>query len=147
MLGVFLDRDSAVEHRDGRLALSALLPCVDVLSLHCPLTPETYQPISAPEPALMRHDAVLINTARGGLADENALANALHQGALAGAGIDVPSTAPPVAGNPLPAADSPNLIITPHSARGSCESRPRLAGQPVENIHHYLDGAPTRVVH
>ena len=140
-------RPGAVEEeQDGRVPLSILLPQVDVLSLHCPLTPETRGLIGAWELALMRRDAILINTARGGLVDEALLADALRQGALGGAGVDVLSLEPPVAGNPLLAPDIPNLIVTPHCAWGSCESRQRLVGQLVENIAGFLSGAPMRVV-
>ncbi len=140
-------RPGAVEEeQDGRVPLSILLPQVDVLSLHCPLTPETRGLIGAWELALMRRDAILINTARGGLVDEALLADALRQGALGGAGVDVLSLEPPVAGNPLLALDIPNLIITPHCAWGSRESRQRLVGQLVENIAGFLSGAPMRVV-
>ncbi|MCB1822772.1 MAG: 2-hydroxyacid dehydrogenase, partial [Candidatus Competibacteraceae bacterium] len=138
-------RPGAVEEeQEGRVPLSILLPQVDVLSLHCPLTPETRGLIGAWELALMRRDAILINTARGGLVDEALLADALRQGALGGAGVDVLSLEPPVAGNPLLAPDIPNLIVTPHCAWGSRESRQRLVGQLVENIAGFLNGAPVR---
>lgn len=140
-------RPGAVEEeQEGRVPLSILLPQVDVLSLHCPLTPETRGLIGAWELALMRRDAILINTARGGLVDEALLADALRQGALGGAGVDVLSLEPPVAGNPLLAPDIPNLIVTPHCAWGSRESRQRLIGQLAENIAGFLNGAPVRVV-
>jgi len=140
-------RPGAVEEeQEGRVPLSILLPQVDVLSLHCPLTPETRGLIGAWELALMRRDAILINTARGGLVDEALLADALRQGALGGAGVDVLSLEPPVAGNPLLAPDIPNLIVTPHCAWGSRESRQRLVGQLGENIAGFLNGAPVRVV-
>ncbi|MCB1823374.1 MAG: 2-hydroxyacid dehydrogenase [Candidatus Competibacteraceae bacterium] len=140
-------RPGAVEEaQEGRVPLSILLPRVDVLSLHCPLTPETRGLIGAWELALMRRDAILINTARGGLVDEALLADALRQGALGGAGVDVLSLEPPVAGNPLLAPDIPNLIVTPHCAWGSRESRQRLVGQLAENITGFLSGAPVRVV-
>ncbi|HOB63314.1 MAG TPA: 2-hydroxyacid dehydrogenase [Candidatus Competibacteraceae bacterium] len=139
-------RPGAVEPEEGRVPLPMLLPQVDVLSLHCPLTPETRGLIGAWELALMRRDAILINTARGGLVDETLLAAALRQGALGGAGVDVLSLEPPVDGNPLLAPDIPNLIVTPHSAWGSRESRQRLLMQLAENIQAYLEGEPLRVV-
>ncbi len=139
-------RPGAVDAIDERTPLPVLLPQVDVLSLHCPLTPETRGLIGAWELALMRRDAILLNTARGGLVDEALLANALRQGALGGAGVDVLSLEPPVDGNPLLAPDIPNLIITPHCAWGSRESRQRLLGQLAENIQCWLDGVPVRVV-
>ena len=94
----------------------------------------------------MRRDAVLINTARGGIVDEIALAEALRHNALGGAGVDVLTEEPPVHGNPLLAGDVPNLIVTPHCAWGSRESRQRLVGQLVENIRGFLAGRPLRVV-
>jgi len=139
-------RPGVVEEQDGRIPLPILLPQVDVLSLHCPLTPETQGLIGAWELALMKRDAILTNTARGGLVDEALLADALRQGALGGAGMDVLSLEPPVEGNPLLAPDIPNLIVTPHSAWGSRESRQRLVGQLTENIRGWLDGALVRVV-
>ena len=140
-------RPGTVETLEDRTPLPVLLPQVDVLSLHCPLTPATRGLIGAWELALMRRDAFLINTARGGLVDEALLADALRQGALGGAGVDVLSLEPPAHGNPLLAPDIPNLIVTPHSAWGSRESRQRLVGQLVENIQSYRAGAPVRTVH
>ncbi len=139
-------RPGAAEPEEGRVPLPILLPRVDVLSLHCPLIPETRGLIGPWELALMRRDAILINTARGGLVDEALLADALRKGALGGAGVDVLSLEPPTAGNPLLAPDIPNLIVTPHSAWGSRESRQRLIGQLAENIQGYLDGEPVRTV-
>ncbi len=139
-------RPGTVDATEERVPLPVLLPQVDVLSLHCPLTPETRGLIGAWELALMRRDAILINTARGGLVDEALLADALRRGALGGAGVDVLSLEPPVGGNPLLAPDIPNLILTPHCAWGSRESRQRLVGQLAENILSWLDGAPVRVV-
>lgn len=126
----------------GRLPLHELLPRVDVLSLHCPLTPETHHLIGAKELALMKPTALLINTARGGIVDEVALADALRDNRLGGAGIDVLTTEPPRAGNPLLADDIPNLILTPHIAWASVESRQRLLDQIGLNIAAFLNGEP-----
>ncbi len=123
-----------------RLSLEALLPRVDVLTLHCPLTPETRGLIGARELALMAPHAVLINTARGGIVDEAALARALGAGALAGAGVDVLTEEPPASGNPLLAPDIPNLIVTPHIAWASLEARQRLIGEVAENIRAFIAG-------
>ena len=140
-------RPGTVEPEEaGRIPLPILLPQVDVLSLHCPLTPDTRGLIGPWELALMKRDAVLINTARGGLVDEAMLADALRKGALGGAGVDVLSLEPPVDGNPLLAADIPNLIVTPHSAWGSREARQRLVGQLAENAHAYFNAAPRRLI-
>ncbi len=124
----------------GRLPLHELLPRVDVLSLHCPLTPETHHLIGAKELALMKPTALLTNTARGGIVDEVALADALRDNRLGGAGIDVLTTEPPREGNPLLADDIPNLILTPHIAWASVESRQRLLDQIGLNIAAFLRG-------
>jgi glycerate dehydrogenase len=128
------------EAATGRVPLAELLTQVDVLSLHCPLTPATRQLIGARELGLMKADAVLINTARGGIVDEAALAEALRAGRLGGAGIDVLAREPPVSGSPLLAPDVPNLILTPHIAWASRESRQRLLDQLVANIRAFAAG-------
>lgn len=127
-------------HDDKQVPLEELLPQVDVLTLHCPLTAETANLIGAHELGLMKQSAILINTARGGIVDEQALANALKQGKLAGAGIDVLHTEPPRAGNPLLDTAIPNLIVTPHMAWASREARQRIVDQMVKNIHSYQSG-------
>ncbi|HSC83495.1 MAG TPA: 2-hydroxyacid dehydrogenase [Pseudomonas sp.] len=132
--------------RADRLPLHELLPQVDALSLHCPLTEDTRNLIGAAELALMKPQALLINTARGGLVDEQALADALRSGHLGGAAFDVLSEEPPRQGNPLLAADIPRLIITPHNAWGSREARQRIVGQLSENANAFFAGAPKRVV-
>jgi glycerate dehydrogenase len=124
-----------------RLPLHELLPQVDVLTLHCPLTPETRNLIGEKELRLMKPSALLINTARGGIVDEVALAAALRDNRLAGAGIDVLTTEPPREGNPLLADDIPNLIVTPHIAWASVESRQRLLDQIGLNIAAFLSDA------
>ncbi len=124
----------------GRLPLDELLPRVDVLSLHTPLTTETRHLIGERELRLMRPDALLINTARGGIVDEAALAGALRGGRLGGAGIDVLTTEPPRSGNPLLAPDIPNLIVTPHIAWASRQARQRLIDEVAENIRAFLAG-------
>lgn len=139
-------RPGVEEPQEGRLPLHALLPQVDVLTLHCPLTPATRNLIGEWELALMRRDAILINTARGGIVDEAALAKALRLGALGGAGVDVLTEEPPAHGNPLLELDIPNLIVTPHSAWGSRESRQRMVQQLAENINAFSMGHPLRVV-
>lgn len=132
--------------RADRLALSELLPQVDALSLHCPLNEQTRNLIGAAELALMKPHALLINTARGGLVDEQALADTLRAGHLGGAAFDVLSEEPPRNGNPLLAPDIPRLIITPHNAWGSRESRQRMIGQLAENAAAFFAGTPMRVV-
>ncbi|MET0105176.1 MAG: 2-hydroxyacid dehydrogenase [Sedimenticola sp.] len=128
------------EPAPGRLPLDELLPRVDVLSLHCPLTEQTRNLIGDRELALMKNDALLINTARGGIVDEAALSAALRSGQLGGAGIDVLGVEPPEEGNPLLEHGIPNLVVTPHTAWASRESRQRLIDGVAENIRAYLAG-------
>lgn len=132
--------------RSDRLPLDELLPQVDALSLHCPLNEHTRHLIGARELGLMKPGAFLINTARGGLVDEQALADALRAGHLGGAATDVLSVEPPRDGNPLLAPNIPRLIVTPHSAWGSREARQRIVDQLAENALAYFAGAPRRVV-
>lgn len=124
----------------GRLDLHELLPLADVLTLHCPLTPATRGMIGARELALMKPDAVLINTARGALVDAAALAAALRSGRLGGAGIDVLEQEPPVDGNPLLEPAIPNLIVTPHTAWAARESRQRCLDELAANVTAFLRG-------
>lgn len=130
--------------RYGRIPLIELLPKVDVLSLHCPLTAETRNLINREMLALMKPTAFLINAARGGIVDEAALAEALKNGRLAGAGVDVLSQEPPTDDNPLLDPKIPNLLITPHAAWGSIASRQRIIDQTVENIREFIKGEPIR---
>ncbi|WP_296221776.1 2-hydroxyacid dehydrogenase [Pseudomonas sp. UBA2684] len=132
--------------REDRLPLEELLPQVDALTLHCPLNADTLNLIGAYELSLMKPSAYLINTARGGLVNEQALADALRRGHLGGAATDVLTQEPPKDGNPLLAADIPRLIVTPHSAWGSREARQRIVIQLMENAQAFFSGAPRRVV-
>ncbi len=132
--------------RGGREPLDSMLPKLDVLSLHCPLTAATRNLIDRRRLALMKPDALLINTARGGLVDEEALVAALRAGKLGGAGFDVLTTEPPRGGNPLLDEGIPNLIVTPHCAWASREARQRICEQLAENIRAWRDGQPVRVV-
>ena len=131
---------------DDRPTLAELLPQVDVLTLHCPLTEHTRGLIGAAELAKMKPTAFLINGARGGIVDEQALAAALEAGTIAGAAVDVLSVEPPQGGNPLLDAHLPNLIVTPHIAWGSREARQRIIDQTEENIRAHAAGNPLRVV-
>jgi glycerate dehydrogenase len=124
----------------GRLDLDELLPVVDVLSLHCPLTPATQGMIGAAQLARMKRDAVLINTARGALVDAAALADALRASRLGGAAIDVLAQEPPVDGSPLLAGDIPNLIVTPHIAWAAREARQRCIDEMAANAEDFRRG-------
>ena len=132
--------------RADRLDLDELLPQVDALTLHCPLTEQTRNLIGAAELRAMKPNAFLINAARGGLVDEQALADALRSGHLGGAASDVLTSEPPRDDNPLLAADVPRLIITPHSAWGSREARQRIVAQLAENATGYFAGSLLRQV-
>ena len=116
----------------------------DVVSLHCPLTPQTANLVNAQRLALMKPTAFLLNTSRGPLVDETALADALNSGRIAGAGLDVLSIEPPRADNPLLTAR--NCLITPHLAWGTRAARSRLLKIAVENVRAFLRGQPQNVV-
>lgn len=124
--------------------LDTLLRESDFLSLHCPQTPQTEKLINRETLAMMKDGTILINTARGGLLDEEAVAQALVSGKLRAAALDVVSQEPMAEGNPLLSA--PNCIITPHIAWAPLESRQRLLDCVVENIRCFLDGKPQNVV-
>ncbi|MFT7299894.1 MAG: glycerate dehydrogenase [Porticoccus sp.] len=129
-----------------RVPFDSLMAAADVISLHCPLTEETRNLIGRRELAKMKSAALLINCARGGIVDEQALVDALEDGVIGGAGFDVLSVEPPINGNPLLNPEVPNLIVTPHSAWVARESRQRLIDQVAENIQAFLAGKPCRVV-
>lgn len=118
----------------------------DVVSLHLPLTPATRNFIGAAELAKMKPGALLINTGRGGLVDEDALAHALRSGTIAGAGFDVLSVEPPGDGNPLLELDLPNFILTPHVAWAGRQAQQALADQAIDNVEAFVRGAPRNVV-
>jgi glycerate dehydrogenase len=128
------------------LPLAELLATSDVVSLHIPLTDATRNLIAAAELASMKPGALLINTARGALVDEAALAHALRDGVIGGAGFDVLSKEPPLAGNPLLAPDIPNFILTPHVAWASAGAMQTLADMLIDNVEAYLRGAPANTV-
>lgn len=132
--------------KDGCLPLHELLSKVDVLSLHCPLNEQTRGLIGEAELACMKSSAFLINTARGGIVDEQALVNALLQNDIAGAGVDVLIDEPPVAGNPLLDLDLPNLIISPHIAWGSRAARQRLVDEIAENIEAWKKSVARNII-
>ena len=131
----------------GRVAFAQLLQECDVLSLHCPLNDQTRGLIGKDELAMMKPSALLINTARGALVDENALLAALEQGTIAGAASDVSLQEPPATDSPmLRAQQLPNFILTPHVAWASDEAMQRLANQVTENIEAFARGTPLRRV-
>lgn len=129
-----------------RIPLDELLPQVDVLSLHCLLTPETRNMIDADALSKMQKHALVINTSRGGLVDEKALADALRKGRIGGAGFDVLTEEPPANGNVLLSSDIPNLIVTPHCAWASKEARQRMVQLTAQNLEGMKNGTLERWV-
>ena len=130
----------------GLIDFDTILTQSDIITLHVPLTPETKNMIGANELKKMKPSAILINTARGGLVDEAALAEALRNGTIAGAGFDVLTKEPPKEGNILLDATIPNLIVTPHVAWASQEAMQILADQLIDNIEAFVAGKPQNVV-
>jgi glycerate dehydrogenase len=124
--------------------LETLFRTSDVVTLHCPLTAQNQKLVNTQRLAWMKPSAFLLNTSRGPLVDEAALANALSNKQLAGAGLDVLSSEPPPANNPLLLAK--NCIITPHNAWGTRAARARLMRIAVDNIRAFLGGTPQNVV-
>ncbi len=125
-------------------SLDSLFAEADVLSLHCPLTTDTHHIINARRLALMKPTAIIINTGRGPLIDEQALADALNEGKLLAAGIDVLEEEPPTKGSPLLTAR--NCHITPHIAWASLAARERLMHIAIGNVQAFLNGSPQNVV-
>ena len=125
---------------EDRVPLATLLAEVDVLTLHCPITPATRHLIDAAALGRMKRDAVLINTARGALVDAIALADALRGGRLGGAAIDVLDGEPPASGHPLLAPDLDRLIVTPHTAWAALEARQRSIDELAANVRDFLAG-------
>jgi len=126
------------------VTLDRLFQESDVVTLHCPLTPQTAGLVDATRLAQMKPTAYLINTARGPLVQESHLLDALQAGRLAGAGLDVLSVEPPAPDHPLLRA--PNCVITPHIAWATRAARQRLIAQSAANIAAFLAGAPVNVV-
>lgn len=134
------EADAEANVPDGRVLLTDLLSMADVVTLHCPLTESNYHMIGEAEFSAMKADSILINTARGGLIDENALLNALQGKQIAAAGLDVLEEEPPPVGHPLINYAGDNLIITPHIAWASRESRQKLIDAVADNITAFQQG-------
>jgi glycerate dehydrogenase len=132
--------------QSGLVDLETIYRESDVITLHTPLTPETRNMIGAKEFKMMKPSAILINTARGGLVDEQALADALKSGTIGGAGFDVLTKEPPKDGNVLLDLRLPNFILTPHVAWASQEAMQILADQLIDNIEAFVVGKPQNVV-
>jgi len=126
--------------------LDQVLAEADVISVHCPLTPSTRNMIGIEQFRKMKRNCLLINTARGGLVDEQALIQALDEGLIAGAGFDVLTTEPPKNGHPLLDVRRPNFILTPHVAWASDGAMQFLADQLIDNIDAWAAGKPQHLV-
>lgn len=137
---VFVSSRKSAEELPGvtKKSTDELFAECDVVSLHCPLTDDTYHLANARRIGLMKEDSVLINTGRGPLVDEKALAEALKENKIAGAGLDVLTHEPPEIGNPLISA--PNCVVTPHISWATKEARIRLMDVAISNIKSYLAG-------
>ena len=135
------------EHKDapatrpGYTAFADVLMQADVISLHVPLTPTTRHLVGAAELGRMKPTAILINTARGGVVDEAALAQALSRGRIGGAGFDVLSAEPPPGDNPLLRLNLPNFILTPHNAWASVQAQQKVADELIANLEAFERGA------
>ena len=141
---------SRTEHEESKkigiqyCSLDELMKTADIITLHTPLTPETKGLISKERIAMMKPNAVLVNVARGGVVDSAALAEALNSGKIAGAGIDVFETEPPIATD-HPLLNAKNVVLTPHVAFATEESMVRRCGMVVDNITAWMDGKPINV--
>ncbi|MDC0611318.1 D-2-hydroxyacid dehydrogenase [Vibrio sp.] len=138
---VFAERKNATTCRDGYVPFEQAIREADIVTLHCPLNDETRNLISKSELIAMKSSAILINTGRGGLVDEVALVEALKQGAIAGAGVDVFTQEPADKSNPLIANMAmPNLLLTPHVAWGSDSAITKLVSILFSNIEQFIQG-------
>ena len=143
---VFAEHKNAQSVRDGYISFEEAIRSADVVSLNCPLTPQTANMIGEAELQQMKPGAILINCGRGGLVDEAALVAALKYGQIGGAGFDVLTQEPPRDGNPLLKTRLPNLIVTPHIAWASQEAANRLFEILLDNINRFVAGNPQNLV-
>jgi glycerate dehydrogenase len=140
------EHKNAKSIRAGRMAFDEALAQSDVVTLHCPLTDETRDMFGRREFELMKRNALLINTARGALIQDEALIAALREGLIAGAASDVLREEPPRDGSPLLDLNLPNFIVTPHVAWASDEATQTLADQVIDNLEAYVAGRPQNVL-
>ncbi|WP_087020830.1 D-2-hydroxyacid dehydrogenase [Thaumasiovibrio subtropicus] len=144
---MFAEHKGADHCRDGYYPFEEVITQADVISLHCPLTEKTQNIIEKTTLKAMKNNAILINTGRGGLVDEEALVQALQEGEIAAAGVDVFTEEPANELNPLIAqAHLPNLLLTPHVAWGSDSAITTLVHQLFENIQCFVEGRPQNLV-
>jgi glycerate dehydrogenase len=140
------EHKNAARIREGRTSFENTLRLSDVISLHCPLTEDTRDMFGRAEFAMMKPNALLINTARGGLVEDAALIESLQNGSIAGAGYDALREEPPRQGSPLLDLNLPNFIITPHVAWASNEAVQALADQVIDNIEAFIAGTPRNLL-
>lgn len=143
---IFSDYVSLNKDNVGSVPFENVLAESDILSLHCPMTPKTRDMIGIKELRKMKRNALLINTARGGLVNEKALLQALNEGVIAGAGFDVLTTEPPESNHPLLNVNRSNFILTPHVAWTSDGAMQLLAEQLIDNIEAWVAGNPRNLV-
>ncbi len=144
---IFAERKNATQIRAGFTPFEQALAEADVISVNCPLTTDTLNLIDASEFALMKPEAIVINTARGAIVNETALINALLEKRIAGAGMDVCSAEPPDANHIfMQHLNLPQLLLTPHVAWGSCKALQTLADQLIDNIEAFIAGKPQHLV-
>jgi len=143
---VFAEHKNAQSVRDGYVSFDEAIRSADVVSLNCPLTPQTANMIGEAELQQMKPGAILINCGRGGLVDEAASVAGMKYGRCGGAGFDVLTQEPPRDGNPLLKARLPNLIVTPHIAWASQEAANRLFDILLDNINRFVAGNPQNLV-
>ncbi|MCQ9616325.1 D-2-hydroxyacid dehydrogenase [Paenalcaligenes niemegkensis] len=144
---IFSARKNDTATPEGRVSFDDMLKQADIISLHCPLTADTQDLLAAPEFAQMQRKPLIINTARGGLINEGDLANALNDGLISGAGIDVTTPEPPEDDNILLSLmDRPNFIFTPHVAWASQEAVQALADQAFDNVSAFVAGTPANLL-
>ena len=143
---LFAEHRGKHEVRDGYTRFETVIAQADVITLHCPLTPATAGLIGQAEVAHMKPGALLINTARGPLVNEDAVIDGLRTGHLGGAALDVLVTEPPAGNEPLLALDHPNLIITPHVAWAAHDGQARLASGLEANLQAFHAGQPINLV-
>ena len=143
---IIAERENAEEIRSGRTSFKEALKKADVLSIHCPLSDSTKYLLNVNTLSLLKPSCFIINTARGGIVDEEALVEALQNNTLAGAGFDVLSIEPAHPNNPLINYQGNNLILTPHIAWASKESIERLIQEIANNIANFISKTPSNVV-
>ncbi len=144
---VFVGRKGALDGGPGRVSFDEAIETADVLTFHCPLTPETRGLVAMPEFRRMARRPIVVNTARGGLVDEVDLERALDEGLVSAAGLDVTLPEPPPMDAPIMRlAKRANVIVTPHTAWASIEAQQVLADQMIDNIEAFVAGSPQNLV-